>query len=114
MTIRMNTLEKTLLTFKMTVNRTLLLLLFLCVSSAVSIAQPTSVASQSGELQIASLEQAYDSQVILILSNHFDRKKFFVDVNINAEFVEETFQTPGTQPVTRRQQSFLPGLPFLP
>lgn len=114
MTIRMNTLEKTLLTIKMTVNRTLLLLLFLCVSSVVSIAQPTSVASQSGELQIASLEQAYDSQVILILSNHFDRKKFFVDVNINAEFVEETFQTPGTQPVTRRQQSFLPGLPFLP
>lgn len=88
------------------------LLLFL--SQLTVFAQPSTLSSQSGELQIASLEQAYDSQVIQILSNHFDRKKFFVDVNINAEFVEETFQTPTSQPVTRRQQSFLPGLPFLP
>jgi flagellar motor switch protein FliG len=90
------------------------LLIVLCISGLSARAQSSGVISQSGQLQIASLEQAYDSQIILILSNHFDRKKFFVDVNIEAEFIEETLQTPGTQTVTRNSQSFLPGLPFLP
>ncbi|MEP0005387.1 MAG: FliG C-terminal domain-containing protein [Balneola sp.] len=89
-------------------------LIVLCISGLSARAQSSGVISQSGQLQIASLEQAYDSQIILILSNHFDRKKFFVDVNIEAEFIEETLQTPGTQTVTRNSQSFLPGLPFLP
>lgn len=90
------------------------LLIVLCISGLSARAQSSGIISQSGQLQIASLEQAYDSQIILILSNHFDRKKFFVDVNIEAEFIEETLQTPGTQTVTRNSQSFLPGLPFLP
>lgn len=91
------------------------LIMLLVANHSVS-AQTSSgaVSAQSGELQIASLEQAYDSQVIQILSNHFDRKKFFVDVNINAELVSETVQTTDNQTVTRRQQNFLPGLPFLP
>lgn len=88
--------------------------LLLCMISFDVISQPISNA-QSGELQIASLEQAYDSQIIQILSNHFDRKKFFVDVNIDAEFVEETYTAPGNQVVNRRPQTiFMPGLPFLP
>lgn len=90
------------------------LLIVLCISDFSLKAQSSGVISQSGQLQIASLEQAYDSQIILILSNHFDRKKFFVDVNIDAEFIEETIQTPGTQTIARNPQSFLPGLPFLP
>jgi len=90
------------------------LLIFLCVSDFSLKAQSSGVITQSGQLQIASLEQAYDSQIILILSNHFDRKKFFVDVNIDAEFIEETLLTPGSQTITRNSQSFLPGLPFLP
>ncbi|MFY0698499.1 MAG: hypothetical protein JXR11_11645 [Balneola sp.] len=90
------------------------LLIVLCISDFSLKAQSSGVISQSGQLQIASLEQAYDSQIILILSNHFDRKKFFVDVNIDAEFIEETIQTPGTQTIARKPQSFLPGLPFLP
>tara|TARA_R110001599_G_scaffold69410_3_gene195346 strand:- start:94522 stop:96270 length:1749 start_codon:yes stop_codon:yes gene_type:complete len=88
--------------------------MILFISNLSVKAQSSRVTSQSGELQIASLEQAYDSQVILILSNHFDRKKFFVDVNIDAEFIEEILQTPGAQTITRNPQSFLPGLPFLP
>ena len=35
-------------------------------------------------------------------------------MNIDAEFIEETIQTPGTQTIERNPQSFLPGLPFLP
>lgn len=92
---------------------TLLFLVFIFNSSAFA---QSSVSSQSGELQIASLEQAYDSQIIQILSNHFDRKKFFVDVNINAELVEETFQSQTNQTVNSRPQQniFMPGLPFIP
>tara|TARA_R110002072_G_scaffold56948_3_gene146867 strand:+ start:6624 stop:8393 length:1770 start_codon:yes stop_codon:yes gene_type:complete len=89
-------------------------LLLLCLLSFAATAQPTTT-TQSGDLQIASLEQAYDSQIIQILSNHFDRKKFFVDVNIDAEFIEETYQTRGNQVVNRTNQNvFMPGLPFLP
>lgn len=90
------------------------LLIVFSISGILVKAQSPGVISQSGQLQIASLEQAYDSQIILILSNHFDRKKFFVDVNIDAEFIEETIQVPSTQTITRNSQSFLPGLPFLP
>lgn len=90
------------------------LLLLLCLLNFSASAQPNT-ASQSGDLQIASLEQAYDSQIIQILSNHFDRKKFFIDVNIDAELVEESYQTRGNQVVSQRNQNvFMPGLPFLP
>ena len=91
----------------------LALLLISSLANAQSNNNQTTV-QQSASLQIASLEQAYDSQIIQILSNHFDRKKFFVDVNIDAEFITETVQTTGNQVVTRRPQTFLPGLPFLP
>ncbi|MFY0683060.1 MAG: hypothetical protein JXR20_00805 [Balneola sp.] len=92
----------------------LVALLLLCVIPSDTFAQ-SNASTQSGDLQIASLEQAYDSQIIQILSNHFDRKKFFVDVNIDAEFVEETFQSTDNQVVNRRpQNTFMPGLPFLP
>jgi flagellar motor switch protein FliG len=94
--------------------RSVCLLIFIVLSSLNLIAQPVSN-SQSGQLQIASLEQAYDSQIIQILSNHFDRKKFFVDVNIDAEFIDETYTAPGNQVINRRPQTvFMPGLPFLP
>ncbi|MEP2448578.1 MAG: FliG C-terminal domain-containing protein [Balneola sp.] len=110
----MNTLVKKNLRKYLILRYLFSLLIVLCISGLSARAQSSGVISQSGQLQIASLEQAYDSQIIQILSNHFDRKKFFVDVNIEAEFIEETLQTPGTQTVTRNSQSFLPGLPFLP
>ncbi|MEQ9280811.1 MAG: FliG C-terminal domain-containing protein [Balneola sp.] len=114
MTIRMYTLVKEYLSNYLILRSLFSLLMILFISNLSVKAQSSRVTSQSGELQIASLEQAYDSQVILILSNHFDRKKFFVDVNIDAEFIEEILQTPGAQTITRNPQSFLPGLPFLP
>lgn len=114
MTIRMYTLVKEYLSNYLILRSLFSLLMILFISNLSVKAQSSHVTSQSGELQIASLEQAYDSQVILILSNHFDRKKFFVDVNIDAEFIEEILQTPGAQTITRNPQSFLPGLPFLP
>ncbi len=71
--------------------------------------------SQSLELKISSLEQSYDSQVYLLLSNYFDRKKFFVDVNINAEFVDETVESTQNQVIQNRPDNLMmPGLPFLP
>lgn len=74
-----------------------------------------SQASQSVELEIASLEQSYDTQVSQMLSNHFDRKKFFVDVNIDAVIISESLGTTENQVVqSRRQNIFLPGLPYLP
>lgn len=71
---------------------------------------------QSADLRIANLEQSYDSQIIEILSNYFDRRKFFVDVNINAEMIDQTYETTTqNQVVTQRPQSIMmPGLPFLP
>ncbi|MEP1140494.1 MAG: hypothetical protein ABJH44_09720, partial [Balneola sp.] len=92
----------------------LFLLLFLLSPIVGAQSSNNQTATQSAALQIASLEQAYDSQIIQILSNHFDRKKFFVDVNIDAEFITETVQTTDNQIVSRRPQTFLPGLPFLP
>lgn len=72
---------------------------------------------QSLELRVANLEQQYDSQIIQVLTNYFDRKKFFIDVNIDAELVDETVGTSQNQVVSssRPQQNlFMPGLPFLP
>lgn len=90
--------------------------LYLFNVSAIAQPAPNPSTVQSGNIQIASLEQAYDSQIIQILSNHFDRKKFFVDVNIDAELIDQTYQTTttGNQSVARRPQNFLPGLPFVP
>lgn len=88
--------------------------LFLTVNSY---SQTTSDASnsQSLELKISSLEQSYDAQIYLLLSNYFDRKKFFVDVNINAEFVDETVETTQNQVIQNQSQPvIMPGLPFLP
>jgi len=73
--------------------------------------------TQSLELRVANLEQQYDSQIIQILSNYFDRKKFFVDVNINADLVDEASGSSQNQVVSnsqQRQNLFMPGLPFLP
>lgn len=72
--------------------------------------------SQSLELKISSLEQSYDSQIYLLLSNYFDRKKFFVDATINAEFVDETVERTQNQVTssTRIEPVIMPGLPFLP
>lgn len=73
--------------------------------------------SQSLELRVANLEQQYDSQIIQILSNYFNRKKFFIDVNINAELIDQTIGTTSNQVVESSQQEqnlFMPGLPFLP
>lgn len=110
-----NTLIKNIYRNYLGMRQLLSLLLLLCVASITASAQPGGSATQSGDLQIASLEQAYDSQIIQILSNHFDRKKFFIDVNIDAVFIDETYQTKGNQVQNRRTQSvFMPGLPFLP
>lgn len=71
--------------------------------------------SQSLDLKVSSLEQSYDAQVYLLLSNYFDRKKFFVNTGINAEFVDETVETTSNA-VVRNQPDpiIMPGLPFLP
>jgi flagellar motor switch protein FliG len=71
--------------------------------------------SQSLELRVASLEQKYDSQIIQVLGNYFDRQKFFVDVTISADLVNETYSTTQNQ-ITREnpQEVMMPGLPFLP
>lgn len=80
--------------------------------------QPTIAASnpQSLDLQVTNLEQQYDAHIIQILSNYFDRKKFFVDVNISAEMVDEPFAISQNQVIkdNSRQNLFMPGLPFLP
>jgi len=71
--------------------------------------------SESLELRIASLEQKYDAQIISIMSNYFDQQKFFVDVNVNADMITETYSTTQNQIVRERQQNLvMPGLPFLP
>jgi flagellar motor switch protein FliG len=84
-------------------------------TSAQTAFDPSS--SQSLELRVANLEQQYDSQIIQILSNYFNRKKFFIDVNINAELIDQTIGTTSNQVVESSQQEqnlFMPGLPFLP
>ncbi len=71
--------------------------------------------SQSLDLKVSSLEQGYDAQVYLLLSNYFDRKKFFVNTGINAEFVDETVETTSNSIVRNQTPPVnMPGLPFLP
>lgn len=91
-----------------------LFLVFL-LSFTCAFAQPTiSTNAQSFELRVANLEQQYDAQIIQILSNYFDRKKFFVDVNINAEIIDEAIGTSQSQVVRDNQPNLMmPGLPFL-
>ncbi len=85
------------------------------VSSGFAQAPTDGNNSQSLDLQVSNLEQSYDSQIYLLLANYFDRKKFFVDVNIDAEFVDETFETTQNQIVRNQSQPvIMPGLPFLP
>ncbi len=92
------------------------ILLLSIFSSNVFGQNPVSPAnSQSLDLKVSALEQSYDAQVYLLLSNYFDRKKFFVNTGINAEFVDETIETTSNA-VIRNQPDpvIMPGLPFLP
>lgn len=90
------------------------LLFFLIISNVfgvIHIYAQSSSNAESFELRVANLEQQYDSQIIQILTNYFDRKKFFVDVNINAELVDEAIGTTQNQVVTNsqpRQNLFMP------
>ncbi len=71
--------------------------------------------SESIDLKIANLEQNYDSQLIQILSNYFDKKMFFVDVSVKAEMVNETYATSESKINRDRPKNIImPGLPFLP
>lgn len=98
------------------------LLFFLSISPLLSSTLHAQTAfdassNQSLDLRVANLEQQYDSQIIQILSNYFNRKKFFIDVSINAELVDETVGTTSNQIIESGQQEqnlFMPGLPFLP
>ena len=98
------------------------LLFFLSISPLLSSTLHAQTAfdassNQSLDLRVANLEQQYDSQIIQILSNYFNRKKFFIDVSINAELVDETVGTTSNQVIESGQQEqnlFMPGLPFLP
>ncbi len=93
---------------------------FLIVSFSitnVAKAQITSAVntSESIDLKIANLEQNYDSQLIQILSNYFDKKMFFVDVSVKAEMVNETYATSESKINRERPKNIImPGLPFLP
>lgn len=98
---------------------TLVFLLFFCCFSIIvtllkpAFAQPTT--AESLELRLATIEQQYDTQVINILSNYFERKKFFVDINIDADIVNDTYRTTQNQIVrSPAQEVIMPGLPFLP
>lgn len=71
--------------------------------------------TESIELRVSILEQNYDAQLIQMLANYFDRNKFFVDVNITADMVSESFTTPGQETVRERPRNIMmPGLPFVP
>ena len=87
-----------------------------CAHVAFSQAISSTDKAHSLELRVANLEQQYDSQLMHILSNYFDRRKFFVDVNITGEIVEETNSTVQDQvaPKQPQQNLFMPGLPLLP
>jgi flagellar motor switch protein FliG len=75
--------------------------------------------TESLELRVVTLEQQFDTQVLNVLSNYFDTRKFFVDINIDAQFVDDTYRTTENL-VTRGGQQYqqenvmMPGLPFLP
>ncbi len=99
--------------------------LFVCISFIIlslfivgnATAQVTSSVNttESIDLKIATLEQNYDSQLIQILSNYFDKKMFFVDVTVQAEMVNETIATSESQIKRERPKNIImPGLPFLP
>lgn len=93
----------------------LITLLSTLVSPAFSQNAVNSENSQSLDLKVSSLEQGYDAQVYLLLSNYFDRKKFFVNTGINAEFVDETVETTSNAVVRNQPDPVnMPGLPFLP
>lgn len=71
--------------------------------------------SQSLELQVIDIEQKYDTQVIQSLSNYFNRNMFIVDVQIDAEIVEELITVDQPQTVhLHPARTTMPGLPFLP
>jgi flagellar motor switch protein FliG len=92
-------------------------LFFAFTPSTTAYGQATSDTSsiKSADLQVASIEQRYDRQVIEILSNYFDRKKFLVDVNITTEMVEETYTTRQNRVTQSRSPDVvMPGLPYLP
>lgn len=92
-----------------------LLLLFLFVANIQDSNGQNSQPSKSLELQVIDIEQKYDTQVIQSLSNYFDRNKFIVDVQIDAEIVEETVTVEQPQTVRERASNArMPGLPFLP
>lgn len=84
----------------------------------------TSLSAQSNEaesleLKVVTLEQQFDAQVLNVLSNYFDSRKFFVDINIDAQFVDATFRTTENQTIRNAQQDqqenvMMPGLPFTP
>lgn len=89
--------------------------LSLFATSLIAQTNSTTENSQSLDLKVSSLEQSYDSQIYVLLANYFDRKKFFVNTAINAEFVEETVETTQNSIVRSQQEPVLmPGLPFLP
>lgn len=94
----------------------LLFVIGLCSVSPMLHAQTSAINnSQSLDLRVASLEQKYDSQIIQVLGNYFDRQKFFVDVTISADLVKETYSTTQNQITRERpQEVMMPGLPFLP
>lgn len=89
---------------------------FLLLLSSSLKAQPEAIIQpQSPELSIASLEQSYDTQLNNALGNYFDRRRFFVDVNLDAEVVEERYESTSRTTVTRQNRNIMmPGLPFLP
>ncbi|MFA5667812.1 MAG: FliG C-terminal domain-containing protein [Balneolaceae bacterium] len=87
------------------------------IGTETSFSQTTSNVSttESIELRVSILEQNYDAQLIQVLANYFDRNKFFVDVDITADMVSESFSTPGLEIVRERPRNIMmPGLPFIP
>lgn len=94
------------------------LIVFFCISSVFSSVQAQSEATESLELRVVTLEQQFDSQVLDVLSNYFDSRKFFVDISIDARFADETYRTTENQVIKenqpKREEVIMPGLPFMP
>lgn len=92
--------------------------LFLAIPLSPSLYAQVSEA-ESLELKVVTLEQQFDAQVLNVLSNYFDSRKFFVDINIDAQLVDATYRTTENQIIRGGQQQqeenvVMPGLPFLP
>ena len=88
-------------------------IIIISLLSASLPAQPNS--DDSLELRLTSLEQEFDRQVFNILSNYFERSKFFVDVNVDAQVVDEIYRTTQNQTIEGPAQNvIMPGLPYLP